>query len=63
MQASIAPELEFQFGDIPFTGVDLPLDKFDCSQTERDTGFRAEISFREGCRRTMEWWKALEEET
>ena len=63
MQASIAPELEFQFGDIPFTGVDLPLDKFDCSQTERDTGFRAEISFGEGCRRTMEWWKALEDET
>lgn len=57
MQASIAPELEFQFGDIPFTGIDLPLSKFDCSQTERDTGFRAQVSFAEGCKRTMEWWK------
>ena len=61
MQAAVAPELTFQFGDIPFTGVDLPLDRFDCSQTEADTGFRAEISFAEGCRRTMAWWRAQEE--
>ena len=56
MQSAIAPELKFQFGDIPFTGIDLPLSKFDCSQTEADTGFQAEVSFAEGCRRTMEWW-------
>lgn len=60
MQAAVAPELEFQFGDIPFTGIDLPLSKFDCSQTEADTGFRAEISFAEGCKRTMDWWKTQE---
>lgn len=60
MQSSIAPELEFKFGDVPFTGIDLPLSTFDCSQTEKDTGFRAEISFGEGCRRTMEWWKTQE---
>lgn len=60
MKESIAPELEFVFGDIPFTGIDLPLSKFDCSQTESDTGFRAEISFAEGTRRTMEWLKQLE---
>lgn len=61
MQAAIAPELPFRFGDVPFTGVGLPLSKFDCSQTEADTGFRAEISFSEGCRRTMEWWKSFGE--
>lgn len=60
MQNAIAPDLEFKFGDVPFTGIDLPLSSFDCSQTERDTGFRAEISFAEGCRRTMEWWKTQE---
>ena len=59
MQASIAPQLPFRFGDIPFTGIDLPLDRFDCSQTEADTGFRAEISFAEGCRRTMAWWTEI----
>lgn len=60
LQAAIAPNIPFLFGEIPFTGVDLPLSEFDCSQTESDTGFRAEISFAEGCRRTMEWWKSLE---
>lgn len=60
MQAAIAPDLDFHFGDIPFTGIDLPLSKFNCTQTEQDTGFRAQVSFAEGCRRTMEWWKSLE---
>lgn len=61
MQAAIAPELEFRFGDVPFTGIDLPLERFDGSQTEADTGFRAEISFAEGCKRTMAWWKEQEQ--
>lgn len=57
MKSAIAPDLDFIFGDVPFTGTDLPIEKFDCSQTEADTGFRAEVSFGEGCKRTMEWWK------
>lgn len=60
MQEAIAPELEFRFGDIPFTGVNLPLSNFDCSLTEKDTGFRAQISFAEGCKKTYEWWKKQE---
>lgn len=57
MKQAIAPGLDFIFGDIPFTGIDLPLERFDCSATERDTGFKAEIPFGEGVRRTMEWMK------
>lgn len=60
MRQAIAPQLEFSFGSIPFTGTDLPLEAFDCSQTQEDTGFRAEISFAEGCRRTMAWWQSQE---
>lgn len=60
MQSAIAPDLAFQFGDIPYTGINLPISRFDCSQTEADTGFRAEVSFAEGCRRTYDWWKAQE---
>ena len=59
MKQAIAPDLDFNFGDIPFTGIDLPLSKFNCSQTERDTGFRAQISFAEGCKRTCDWWKTV----
>ena len=32
-------------------------DAFGCEETEQDTGFRARISFGEGCKRTMNWWK------
>lgn len=62
MRSAIAPELDFVFGDIPFTGVDMPLSKFDCSQTEKDTGFKAEISFAEGCKKTAKWWSEILEE-
>lgn len=62
MKAAIAPDLDFIFGDIPFTGVNLSLDDFDCSVTEKDTGFKAEISFAEGCRRTRDWWVKITEE-
>lgn len=63
MKSAIAPNLDFNFGDIPFTGIDLPLSRFDCSETEQDTGFRAKISFAEGCKRTFEWWKTVLEES
>lgn len=65
MQQAIAPELAFAFGDVPFTGVDLPLSRFDCTETERDTGFRAQIGFADGCKRTCDWWRGVlaEEET
>lgn len=57
MKSALAPDKEFLFGDLPFTGVNMPLEEFDCSLTEQDTGFRAEISFAEGVKRTMEWIK------
>lgn len=53
----MSPNTEFIFGSIPYTGVNVPLEKFNTSKTETDTGFKAEISFSEGCRRTMEWLK------
>lgn len=56
MKEAIAPDLDFIFGDIPYTGVNQPLEDFDCQRTEADTGFKAEISFAEGCRRTRDWW-------
>ena len=61
MKHSLAPDREFIFGDVPFTGIDLPLSTFDCTQTEQDTGFRAEISFFDGVRKTMEWIQKTEE--
>lgn len=57
MKSALAPEREFVFGDVPFTGINMPLSEFDCTVTEGDTGFKAEISFAEGVKRTMDWIK------
>lgn len=55
MHAILAPHRKFVFGDVPFTGVNLPIAAFDCSLTEKDTGFKAEIAFDDGLKRTMSW--------
>ena len=54
MKAAIAPDMHFVFGDLPFTGTNLPLSAFDVGETQRDTGFRANISFAEGTKRTRD---------
>ncbi|MDE6969953.1 MAG: NAD(P)-dependent oxidoreductase, partial [Eubacterium sp.] len=57
-----APDRSFHFGEVPFTGISLPLKDFDCTKTEEDTGFRAEIGFGEGCKKTRDWMLAVMEE-
>lgn len=52
---AVAPEQELCFGDVPFTGVDLPLAVYDTTATEQDCGFKAEIPFSEGVKMTMNW--------
>ena len=59
MQRELAPHTVPQFGDIPFTGTDLPPHIFDMSATLSDCGFQAEVSFAQGTRMTMEWLKTL----
>ncbi len=59
MQQELAPEAKPLFGDVPFTGTNMPLETFSTEDTERDTGFKASVSFAEGTRKTMEWLKTL----
>lgn len=59
MQQECAPDSKPLFGDIPFTGTNMPLSTFDTADTEKDTGFKPEISFAQGTRMTMEWLKTL----
>lgn len=59
MQRECAPNATPIFGDVPFTGTNMPLSTFDTSHTERDCGFKAEVSFAEGTRMTMDWLKSL----
>lgn len=59
MQRALAPEATPIFGDVPFTGTNMPLSTFDTTATTEDCGFRAEVSFAEGTRMTMEWLTSL----
>lgn len=62
MKEAVAPDRDFHFGDVAFTGISLPLSDFDCTKTEVDTGFCAKISFGEGCKKTRDWMLAEMEE-
>lgn len=55
---AVAPELPFLFGDVPFTGTNLPLSAFNADNLYEDTGFIPEYSFVEGCKKTIAWLKS-----
>lgn len=59
MQQELAPDLTPQFGDVPFTGTNLPLSAFDTTDIEQDCGFKPKVGFAEGTRMTMEWLKTI----
>lgn len=59
MQQALAPDQTLQFGDVPFTGTNLPLSAFDTTDIEQDCGFKPKVGFAEGTRMTMEWLKTI----
>ena len=61
LQAELAPESEPLFGNVPFTGVNMPLEAFDTTALREDCGFEPSLSFAEGCRRTYEWLRSIEQ--
>ncbi len=50
------------FGDIPYTGTNMSLETFDISELVNDCGFKLDVSFEEGVRRTFEWLKKVEKQ-
>lgn len=60
MVAACGPESQPLFGDVPFTGTNMPLSTFSIEAIRKDCGFEAEVSFAEGTKRTMEWLKSLD---
>ena len=55
MKDIVDPEAEIGLGDIPFKGVDISYDQFELKKLERDTGYKNEISFKEGIRMTADY--------
>ncbi len=48
------------FGNVPFTGVNVPIEVFQIDELVKDCNFKATISFAEGTKRTIEWLKEIE---
>lgn len=56
---TLAPDAVPLFGDVPFTGVNIPLEEFDTTDIETDCHFKPSTSFAEGITLTMDWLKSL----
>ena len=60
MVESCGPDSTLIFGDVPFTGTNMPLSVFNISDIKEDCGFEPEVSFGEGTKITMDWLKTLD---
>ncbi|MCF2690395.1 NAD(P)-dependent oxidoreductase [Bacteroides fragilis] len=54
MVGACGPESTPLFGDVPFTGTNMPLDTFSIEKIKNDCGFIPEVSFAEGTKFTMD---------
>ena len=54
------PDNPPHFGDIPFTGVNVPLETFDITPIREDCGFEPKVSFGEGTKLTLAWLKEID---
>lgn len=61
MVASCGAKSNPLFGDVPFTGTNMPLSTFNIDAIKKDCGFEAEVSFGEGTKMTMDWLKTIEQ--
>lgn len=61
MQRTLAPQAECSFGDVPFTGVSLPLEAYAIDALREDCSFVPAVSFAEGITRTMDWLRNQQE--
>lgn len=49
------------FGDIPFTGTNMPLNTFSIDSIRNDCGFGIDVPFSDGTRMTMDWLKRIDQ--
>lgn len=60
MTSANSPDNPPHFGNVPFTGVNVPIETFDTTPIEDDCGFKPNVSFAEGTKRTMKWLKEID---
>jgi len=57
MVAACGPDSKPLFGDVPFTGTNMPLSTFGIEAIKEDCDFTPDVSFAEGTKMTMDWLK------
>ena len=57
IKEQINPKLDIKFGEIPYSKNQVMYLCADITKLEEDTGFKPEISYEEGIRRTIKWYK------
>jgi nucleoside-diphosphate-sugar epimerase len=61
MVAACGPESKPLFGDVPFTGTNMPLSTFSIDAIKNDCGFVIDVPFGKGTKMTMDWLKTIEQ--
>ena len=56
---AIDPNIELHLGEIPFNGIPLAAEEFDCTKLVKDTGYQPTVDFKEGIRMTVDWLKEV----
>lgn len=51
----VDPAITINLGAIPFNGVCQPASTFDCTKLMKDTGYKPQVPFQDGIRRTIPW--------
>ena len=59
MVESCGPECTPLFGDVPFTGTNMPTSVFSTDAISTDCGFKPEVSFGQGTMLTKKWLESL----
>lgn len=60
MVDACGPEATPQFGDVPFTGTNMPLSTFSIADIQADCDYKPIIGFGQGAKMTMDWLKTLD---
>ena len=59
MVNACAPDAKLLFGDVPFTGTNMPLSTFAIDAIKKDCGFVPDVPFAQGAKMTMDWLKTI----
>ena len=62
IKEQISPNLDIKFGEIPYAKNQVMYLCADISKLNKDTGFKPEVSFNEGIKNTIQWYKEIENE-